>query len=360
MIRLICILAMLHSTLGDTLAVVTNQSPDRMRLLNISCTGVTVKTIASGSIYTAVLSPSGSEIYAWQGASTQYLVRYDNQFKTSTIVTSISATAGWQISKMVFSPDGSTLFLADGYNYYVFKYVLATGTFVNVAGTFGSRGSADGVAGAARFHSPFALAVSPLSSSFFLLVADLGNYVIRRIDQSNQVTTVAGSTGTSGSTDGGFSSNTLKGPKDVSIAPDATHAFIIDGVAGIRRLDLSTYAVTTLIAVDATTFSGPWGIAFVSDGSYLIVADSISNKVSKLVVNPLDASVLAGTGTLSNVDGTGLTATFARPGFVSTWGSGAQMCCPAGTYLNSLTCSQCSSCPAGDTCTFSGAMCAMG
>ena len=318
---------------GNTLAVVTGQSPDYLRLLNISCPNVTVKTISSDFVYSAVLSFSGNEIYAWQGSTTQSLVRYNNQFTTSTVLTSIPATGGWQVSKMVISPDGSTLYLTDGYNARIVMYTFATSSFLAVAGDFGLRGYLDAWAINARFQSPVALAVSPVSSSFFLLVADRGNYVIRHIDGNNQVSTAAGTAGTSGSTDGRYGFNQLKDPKDVSIAPDATYAVILDG-AGIRKLDLSTYAVTTLIAVDSTVFPGPSGIAFFPDGSYLIVVDGVSNQVLKLAVDFLDISVLAGTGTLSNLDGTGLTATFAHPGFVSTWESAVQICCPVGTYLN--------------------------
>lgn len=319
---------------GNTLAVVTGQSPDNLRLLNIGCLGVTVKTISSDFVYAAVLSPSGNEIYAWQGATTQYLVRYDNQFTTSTILTSIPATGGWKISKMVISPDGSTLYLTDWYNARIGQYTFATSSFLAVAGDFGLRGYLDAWCINARFQSPFAIAVYPLSSSFLLLVADRGNYVIRLVYGDLSVYTVAGIAGASGTKDGPYMLNRLKDPKDVTIAPDETYAVILDG-AGIRKLDLSTRVVTTWIAVDVGVFSGPSGIAFFPDGSYLIVVDALSNQVFKLAVDSLDVTLLAGTGTLSNLDGTGLTATFIHPGYVSTWESATRTCCPVGTYLNS-------------------------
>src|SRR5207244_3304584 len=68
-------------------------------------------------------------------------------------------------------------------------------------GTTGQLGAADGIGTAARFSSPLMGLVA--DSSGTLYVADAGNNTIRKIDRATKlVTTLVGTAGSSGSTDG--------------------------------------------------------------------------------------------------------------------------------------------------------------
>ena len=71
-----------------------------------------------------------------------------------------------------------------------------------LAGLKGTKGSVDGVGGAARFYSPAGVAMD--AASGVALVADTDNHAIRRIVlATGAVTTLAGGMGSSGSVDGG-------------------------------------------------------------------------------------------------------------------------------------------------------------
>ncbi|MCU0292623.1 MAG: hypothetical protein MUF10_11650, partial [Thermoanaerobaculaceae bacterium] len=66
--------------------------------------------------------------------------------------------------------DGSgNLFVADTFNHTIRRIVVATGEVTTLAGTAGSSGSADGIGAAARFSFPYGVAVD---GSGNLFVAD--------------------------------------------------------------------------------------------------------------------------------------------------------------------------------------------
>ena len=320
---------------SGTYAVVTDSFGGPLRLLSIGCPDVSVGSITCTGCTTAVISPDGNSIFAHQsalyiGGATSYLLKFTRPFTTAASPTVIaSVTWDARISKLVISPDGSTLYFSDGYTHCIHKFTIATNTMVLVAGALGVTGYADGSGVNARFVLPMTLAVSPLASSFFILVVDVGNLVIRRIDSNNMVTTVAGTAGVIGSADG--LPNTFRNLMDITIAPDATVAFIIDQNA-IRKLNLNTMVVTTLVAAESLMFSLAAGITIVPDASYLIVSDRRRQQVVQVTLNPLRASVIAGSGEQVDVDGNYLTASFRNPMYLSVWGSGSQVCClcPAG------------------------------
>ena len=95
--------------------------------------------------------------------------------------------------------DGSgNVFVADHLNHTVRK-ITAGGVVTTLAGLAGSMGSADGAGSAARFNGLTGVAVDNSGSVF---VADLGNHTIRKITADGVVTTLAGTAGSSGSVDG--------------------------------------------------------------------------------------------------------------------------------------------------------------
>lgn len=97
--------------------------------------------------------------------------------------------------------DGTDLFVADAYNYDIRKVNVTTALVSIVAGGYfvNGYGSTDGTGTSARFNIPFGITTNGTN----LYVADTYNHTVRNIVIASQVvTTLAGTAGASGVTDG--------------------------------------------------------------------------------------------------------------------------------------------------------------
>jgi sugar lactone lactonase YvrE len=139
------------------------------------------------------------------------------------------------------------LYVADTANYTIRKVVLASGTVSTVAGLAKTSGSADGTGSAARFNYPAGLTID---GSGNLFVADSNNGVIRQIAlATGEVTTLAGSTGTSGSADGTGTAAQFSLPEGI-VSDRAGNLFVADlGNFTIRKIAVATRTVTTVVGV---------------------------------------------------------------------------------------------------------------
>lgn len=88
------------------------------------------------------------------------------------------------------------LYVADGHR---IRKVTPAGVVSTLAGAEGQAGSADGPGTASRFNDPSGVATDSRGNIY---VADSGNYAIRRIAPDGVVSTVAGTAGSRGSADG--------------------------------------------------------------------------------------------------------------------------------------------------------------
>ncbi|MBT5582053.1 MAG: hypothetical protein HOJ56_17230, partial [Acidimicrobiaceae bacterium] len=93
--------------------------------------------------------------------------------------------------------DGN-LYVTERYSHTIRK-VTPAGEVTTFAGSAGSAGSDDGTGAAARFREPTGVAVDGDGN---LYVADAGNNTIRKVTPAGEVTTLAGSAGSSGSING--------------------------------------------------------------------------------------------------------------------------------------------------------------
>lgn len=116
---------------------------------------------------------------------------------------------------------GGTLFVTDEYNHTIRK-ITPEGIVSTLAGTVGESGSSDGLATAARFNYPRGITVAATGTVY---VADLANAVIRRISPTGDVTTVAGKAGEFGVADGPGGSARFIGPRCMAV--DASGNIII-------------------------------------------------------------------------------------------------------------------------------------
>ena len=164
-----------------------------------------------------------------------------------------------------------------------------------IAGLAGVTGSADGTNSAARFSSPYDLAVDAGGS---LYVADTANQLIRKVTPLGTnwvVTTLAGQLGTVGSADGTNQAAQFTFPNAVAVNASG-ELFVADsGNYTIRKLTPigTDWAVTTVGGVagaagsaDGTAatarFNSPYGVA-VDSSNNLYVADSGNNTVRKAI-----------------------------------------------------------------------------
>ena len=88
------------------------------------------------------------------------------------------------------------VYAADYYNFTIRK-VTPEGVVTTLAGSAGVTGSTDGAASNARFNYPWGIAVDTSGNVY---VADDGNHTIRKITAAGVVSTLAGTAGVSGST----------------------------------------------------------------------------------------------------------------------------------------------------------------
>jgi sugar lactone lactonase YvrE len=183
--------------------------------------------------------------------------------------------------------DGTNLYVTDTFSHTIRKIVIATGEVTTLAGAALSSGSADGTGAAARFDEPYAITTDGTN----LYVADTYNDAIRRIViATGEVTTLAGTAGSFGSVDGVGPGARFNLPS--GITTDGTNLYVADySNFTIRRIVIATGEVTTLAGTAGSSASvdgvGP-GARFnrlsgiTKDGTNLYVADNGNQTIRRI------------------------------------------------------------------------------
>jgi len=224
-----------------------------------------------------------------------------------------------QPNGIIASPDGKTLYVADYVNSTIRAMVLSTGAVTTIAGSVGVTGTTDGTGSAARFNGPHLLTTDGTN----LFVPDFNNNSIRQIViATGAVTTLAGSTaGAPGVVDATGTAARFNGPGGITITPDGTTLYVTDyNNKVIRKIVVATGAVTTV----ATTapFSNPAGIICDAAGTNLYITDFTGNTINKLVISSGAVTTLAGsTSNYGSADGIGSQASFYTPNGITLVGT---------------------------------------
>ena len=220
---------------------------------------------------------------------------------------------------------GTTVYVADSFNYTIRRIDVATQTVTTLAGRVGYSGTVDGVGSAARFGGLGGVVVDAAGTTVY--VADSANNTIRRIDVATQtVTTFAGFAGQVGSADGVGSAARFDFPVGVAMDSAGTTIYVTDRHNDtIRRIDVATRTVTTLAGLagnpgnvdgvgSAARFSEPGGVAVDAAGTMVYVADSSNHTIRRINAATRSVTTVAGlAGQAGSADGVGSAARFYYP-----------------------------------------------
>lgn len=252
------------------------------------------------------------------------------------------AAARFNLPEAVAVDGAGNVYVADTQNFTIRK-ITADGVVTTLAGSAGVGGSADGTGAAARFNNPTSVAVDSAGNVY---VADRGNATIRKITPAGVVTTFAGSAGTTGQADGAGAAARFNNPAGVAV-DGAGNVYVADAFNGTIRKITPAGAVTTLAGSPGTggstdgtgaaaRFSIVTGVAVDGSGN-VYVADQFNNTIRK--ITPAGAvTTLAGTASLfGSADGTGTAARFDGPTGVAADGNGNVYVTDAGATIRKIT-----------------------
>ena len=196
----------------------------------------------------------------------------------------------------------TTIYVTDTLNHTVRRINTGATSYNNFVGSIAptpSIGANDGVGTAARFNSPRGIACNYMETVIY--VADSGNHTIRKITQTGQVITIAGTAGVSGYVNGVGSSARFNNPTSLVVGPPGV-IFVADtGNCAIRKIvmDVSgNYGTVTTYAgalppancgyINGTRltsrFNSPVGLYYRYTDGKLLVADTGNHAIR--VINP--------------------------------------------------------------------------
>jgi sugar lactone lactonase YvrE len=197
------------------------------------------------------------------------------------------AAARFNLPDGVATDSTGNVYVADTGNDTIRK-ITPDGVVSTLAGAAGVAGSSDGTGAAARFSFPVSVATDGSGNVY---VADAGNETIRKITPAGAVTTLAGTAGVTGSADGTGPAASFSVPGGVA-TDGAGNIYVSDSAANTIRKITPAGVVTTLAGTAgitgstdgsgaAASFWAPQGLATDSSG-ILYLADRGNNTIRKI------------------------------------------------------------------------------
>ena len=235
----------------------------------------------------------------------------------------IGAAARFNTPYGIAVGNDGTVYVADSNNHTIRK-ILPSGVVTTLAGSAGNPGTANGTGTAAKFNLPRGLVVDANNNLF---VADTSNNAIRKITPAGVVTTFAGTIGFSGSANKTGTSASFNLP--VGITMDAqSNLYVADWQNSLVRKITPAAAVSTVAGdlndateADGTNstahFHGPFGIT-VNGTDGLYVVDSVGETIRKVTFDGVVTTIAGSANQSGAVDAVGTAARFRSPsGIVS-------------------------------------------
>ena len=210
------------------------------------------------------------------------------------------------------------LFITDQDNDTIRQLVISSGAVTTVAGSPGILGFSNGSGTGAEFYAPLGIAID---GSGNLYIADTGNNSIRKLAPGGAVTNLAGTSG-NGDADGTGTAARFFVPTGVAV--DASgNVFVADELNDIIREITPGGVVTTIAgspgdaaAADGTgsaaRFYEPFGIA-VDSSDNLYVSDAGNSTIRKIAPGGVVTTLAGSAGMAGYADGTGSAARFKIP-----------------------------------------------
>ncbi len=231
------------------------------------------------------------------------------------------------------------VYVADTGNSTIRKLVFGGGNWVvsTIAGIAGTNGSADGTNSLARFNNPEGITVDGMGNVY---VADTGNSTIRKlvpIGTNYVVSTLAGAAGTNGSANGTNSLARFNNPQGITVDSEG-NLYVADTLNDTIRMMTpvgSNWVVSTIAGSpgmigssdgsnNLARFYNPEGITVDSLGN-VYVADTTNDIIRKLALVGTNwvVSTIAGlAGSSGSTDGTNQNSRFDDPGGITVDSAG--------------------------------------
>ena len=212
-------------------------------------------------------------------------------------------------------------------HYNTVRKITPNGLVSTLAGSAGITGHADGNGTSAQFSQPNGIGVDAGGNVY---VADSGNDTIRKITPSGQVSTIAGTVGVTGSSDGAGVFAKFNAPDGLAVDA-AGNVYVTDSNNTVRKItpagQVSTIAGVTEVggSLDGSgtgaLFNEPTGIAVDFTGN-LYVADSFNDTIRRITPTGAVTTLAGRVGVTGSANGTGSTALFNNPLGVAVDGFG--------------------------------------
>jgi len=208
------------------------------------------------------------------------------------------------------------------------RKITSAGVVTTLAGSANSSGVTDGTGAVAQFNEPSGVAVG---SGGDIYVADTFNHTIRKVTSAGVVTTLAGTPGTAGLTNGTGTAALFDQPYGIAIDGSGNLYVTELGNDTIRKVT-SAGVVTTFAGTFATAgsldgagttalFNEPIGIAIDGSGN-LYVADAGNDTIRKVTSAGVVSTIAGSAGQAGTKDGAAAIARFNSPRGISVDGSG--------------------------------------
>jgi len=269
-----------------------------------------VATDWDGNVYVADSANHRIRKITPAGVTTVFAGSGTGQFGDGT-----GTNASFNFPYAVAVDSAQNVYVSDSINYRI-RRITPAGVVTTLAGS-GSAATTNGTGAGASFNLPRGITVD-LSGNVY--VGEQNGQVIRRITPGGVVTILAGTAGTTGSTDAIGTSASFNRPFGV-VADSFGNVYVSDtNNHRIRRITsdgiVTTLAGSTVGFADGTGTSARFNFPetmSIDPLGFLYVADETGQRIRKINPSTGVVTTLAGTGTAGFANGTALEATFRDP-----------------------------------------------